>query len=603
MKKVNIWESGVSKSTTYINDVDDIIKYIKESKNISFSVIDQNGLQDGSITTQLVDIVNKNAKEQNVEVTYVDGDHPFFYDQFDDIYFSKEFFDKNKAIILEAIEDVMFNQDSVFISKYAYSDELVKNLCLTATSICFDNEIKVPDEVKKILKRNHINAYSYKNGERQEISSNEILGQDYNNVISDSDDLYIKNNVTDLENLKYIPKNKTIHIDQVNKFKLGIELSEDYDSLYNIISKLRENGQHNKVVISIRNRNAFSKSKLYNSDFDFTVEGVDIEPYKIDDLKKEDELLDLMVRDIKNANYSPFEKYLAAYNIVKKFKKYLENSEDKTQSRNIRKLLNNDYMVCVGYANLLQELLKRLDIPVYEYNVLTDTSYDKGFTLEEKPVELAGHARVILYINDPKYDISGFYVADPTWDNDLLDDYYNHALMSFDKTGQEKRLFELSKEDIVMNCKSMEEFSSHVNFLLNRYKKNQFSSLLNKDEKQKETNAIKSLVDIINNILISLMPEKYLELKKKYPSLTEPEFNIDEVYNFITEAGEIFIDNLGKDVSIDTVIEAASVVNKDIFGFDEEQLNEYKKDLLDKNIKMDKIAFPYYYDNNINIKK
>lgn len=602
MKKVNIWETGVSKSITYINDIDDIIKYIKESKNISFSVIDQNGLQDGSITTQLVDIVDENAKEQNVEVIYVDDNHPFFYDQFGDVYFSKDFFNKNKDIILNVIEDVMFKRDSVYISKYAYSDELVKNLCLTANSISFDSEINVPYEVKNILKKNHINAYSCKGEKVLQISTKNILGQNYESVISDSDDLYIKNNITDLENLKYVPEHKIIHIEQINKHKPGMELSEDYDGLYNIISKLRKNGQNNKIIIKIQNRDAFLKSKLFNSNFDFVVEGIDIEPYKIDDLKKEDELLNLMVSDIKDANYSLFEKYLAAYNIVKKFKKYLENKEDTMQSRNVRKLLNNDYMVCLGYVKLLRELLKRLDIPAYEYSVSTDTSYDNGFTLEEKQVELDGHARIILYINDPKYDISGFYVADPTWDNDLLDDYYNHALMSFDKTGQEKRLFELSREDIVMNVKSMEEFSSHVNFLLNRYKKNQFSSLLNKDEKQKETNAIKSLVDIINNILISLMPEKYLELKNRYSTMMEHD-DFDEVYNFITEAGEIFIDNLGKDVSVDTVIGAASVVNKDIFGFDEEQLNEYKKDLLDKNIKMDKIAFPYYYDNNINIKK
>ncbi len=160
-------------------------------------------------------------------------------------------------------------------------------------------------------------------------------------------------------------------------------------------------------------------------------------------------------------------------------------------------------------------------------------------------------------------------------------------------------MFRLSDEELIMNVKSMEDFSFKANFLINRNKKNPFYS----NYSEKETNASIALVNTINSILISLLPEKYLELKKKYPSLTEPEFNIDEAYNFITETGNIFIDNLGKDVSIDTVIEAASVVNKDVFGFDEEQLNEYKKDLLDKNIKMDKIAFPYCYDNNINIKK
>ena len=34
-------------------------------------------------------------------------------------------------------------------------------------------------------------------------------------------------------------------------------------------------------------------------------------------------MLDLMIKDIKDSDYSPFEKYVAVYNIVKKFKKYL----------------------------------------------------------------------------------------------------------------------------------------------------------------------------------------------------------------------------------------------------------------------------------------
>ena len=88
---------------------------------------------------------------------------------------------------------------------------------------------------------------------------------------------------------------------------------------------------------------------------------------------------------------------------------------------------------------------------------------DDGFTLEEKSIDLAGHARVIVNINDPKYNISGVYVVDPTWDNDLENDYYNHALMSFDKTCNEKRMSNLSFEDLIMNVKSMDEFNNKAN--------------------------------------------------------------------------------------------------------------------------------------------
>lgn len=595
MKEVNMWEKKNTALAVYFNKIEDIIKYIKENDKIVFSVIDKDGLQDGSITTYFIDKVKETAKEQNVKITFVDDEHPFFYDSLDNIYFSKEFFNKNKDIILSTIEDIMFKKESVFISKYAYSDELVKNLCLTATTISFDEEIEVPEDVIKILKRNRINTYQYKKGEKLSISTDQILGQNYSDVTSSSSDIYLKNNITDLENLKVIPEYKTIHIKQVNEFEEDAVLTEDYDSLYNIISTLRENNQNNKVIVYIKNRNAFSKSKLYNSDFDIVIDGIDIEPYKLQELKEEDKLLDLMIKDIKNSNYSMFEKYIAAYNIVKKFKKYLESSNDKDESRYVKKLLNNDYMVCVGYANLLEELLKRLDIKTYHYNVSTDISYDEGFTLEEKEIELAGHARVIVKIDDPKYDINGVYVADPTWDNDLKDDYYNHALMSFDKTGMEKRMFRLSSEDLIMNVKNMEEFSYKVNFLIEHEKSSVFNK--NLDEKSKETNAIRSLVNTINSILISLFPEKYKELKKRYPNILIDITDIKEINEFITNAGEIFISNLGKDVLVNKIIEAAGVVNKDVFGFSLEQAKIYNEHVLQMNIESDKVQFPYYYDN------
>lgn len=601
MKQVNIWENNSLNSLiTYMTDIDEITNYIKENNKTSFSVIDKNGLQDGVITTYFINSVSENTKEQNVVVTYVDENHPFFYDNLGDIYFSKEFFNKNKDIIIRTIEDLLFTKENIHISKYVYSDALAKNLCLTATSISFDEDIKVPEEVKKIFKDNRINAYQNNGSVREQISTNQILGQNYNNVISDSNDVYINDDITDLENLKYIPAHKTIHIKQVNMDKEDAVLLENYDGLYNIISKLRENGQQNLVEININNRKRFSESKLYKSDFDnIKIIGIDLNIYYLKDLKEEDKILNLMIKDIKNSDYSLFEKYIAAYNIVKRFKEYLENEKDKTESRKISKFLNNNYMVCVGYAGLLRELLTRLEIPTYSYSVSIDISYDEGFSIEEKPVEFGAHARVIVNLNDPKYGINGFYVADPTWDNDLENDYYNHALMSFDKTSYEKRMFRLSDEELIMNAKSMEDFSFKVNFLIDRNKANPFYS--NYSEKEKETSAIESLVNTINSILISLLPEKYLELKKQYPNLSVKNTDVKVVNEFITKAGEIFINNLGKDVLISTVIDAAGVINKDVFGFDEKKANTYKEFLLEDNKSMDKLQFPYYY-NDIKIR-
>ena len=89
----------------------------------------------------------------------------------------------------------------------------------------------------------------------------------------------------------------------------------------------------------------------------------------VNELKKVTDILNIMVKDIKTSNLSPFEKYIAVYNIVKSYKKYnyFLGDEDKDQkyskhSRNINLILLNDFIVCAGYAKLLEILLNIVGI-------------------------------------------------------------------------------------------------------------------------------------------------------------------------------------------------------------------------------------------------
>ena len=70
-----------------------------------------------------------------------------------------------------------------------------------------------------------------------------------------------------------------------------------------------------------------------------------------------------------------------------------------------------------------------------------DTSYDDGFTIEEKEVEDSGHARCIVSMDDDKYNVHGLYVSDPTWDNQLDENRLNNVLMTFDKMDISRRMF------------------------------------------------------------------------------------------------------------------------------------------------------------------
>lgn len=133
--------------------------------------------------------------------------------------------------------------------------------------------------------------------------------------------------------------------------------------------------------------------------------------FSIDDLIKLENLMDIMVKDIRESDLSPYEKYIAVYDIVRSFKKYryYEDSRKKDreipdQSRNVYLLLMNEWIVCAGYSQLLNSLLTRIGIPSIEWAVSYET-----------------HARSYVHIKDDKYHIDGFYMCDPTWDQSQED--------------------------------------------------------------------------------------------------------------------------------------------------------------------------------------
>lgn len=118
-------------------------------------------------------------------------------------------------------------------------------------------------------------------------------------------------------------------------------------------------------------------------------------------------------------NISNFEKYIYAYNITKQFKICRENKEDISQSRNLYSILTNEYMLCVGFSNLLGDLLNKLDVPNMKLSISVDQSYDNvkkdvDYVDTKTITNRAGHARRYVHLVDEKYGLNGFYVSDPT---------------------------------------------------------------------------------------------------------------------------------------------------------------------------------------------
>ena len=162
---------------------------------------------------------------------------------------------------------------------------------------------------------------------------------------------------------------------------------------------------------------------------------------------------------------SPFEIYTKLYQIVKDFKSYkeVEEGDDLDKSRTLSKLLFNEYIVCEGYVNLLQELCKRYNIETYymSVDVLPDDTKDLNNTND--------HARLLVKMKDDKYGIDGLYVSDPTLDS-IHYSFYNHILMTFDEVKRELIGEVTFNVYDFLNVKNKEEFYALVNNPAARWK-------------------------------------------------------------------------------------------------------------------------------------
>ena len=176
--------------------------------------------------------------------------------------------------------------------------------------------------------------------------------------------------------------------------------------------------------------------KVFDGPWDFPY-------YSVEEIRNSEKTLDLYAKTVddkvdKDGNIkslSPFEKFIAAYILTTKFYPYTEEDDEQKEyhtSRGVYEFIDktqNRKIVCVGYVHLLRELLFRMGI----YDTLR---WDVHSEEEEKRNNNPGdnHARMLIHLVDPKYNIDGVYMSDPTWDEmGIFVTYIKHMLMSKDE--------------------------------------------------------------------------------------------------------------------------------------------------------------------------
>ncbi len=512
----------------------------------------------------LVDKIVYESPNKIVEINETSISNPIILEH-DTIKINPTYYKNNQEqidkFILELINN--FKGDKLSLDKNIINDDLfklIKNKDLNEISLGYKREPYVLKE-KDLNYIQHIKNITVEEVEDKLKDSiptylnykplNYLVGRYDWHDLNNYEVLYFYDPLSEEEisNLKYIGK-------QVKK------ISIEYNDFRNIL-KVISNLSNVEVVIKVEDK--FDFPFEYFEQFDNVFVENNREKYPVKYVIEQEAKLEKLVKNIKNSNLSPLEKYLAVYDIVKKFKQYKENEENLNQSRKLYELLDNKYIVCLGFAKLLEDLLRRIGIKAV--NSVVEVILN-GNELENYN---AGHARVLVYLNDPKYNIKGYFVADPTWDNKMNENYYNYSLMTPHDRELDK-LITYSKDDLY-GSDSFEE-------LQKRFQKSEFVL----------THFMDNLKYFDKEFYENLLKKHGLEEKKFYLKLTEQQKNdlINDlsIFTYIKE-------NTEKEISGVTLIDAAMEVYK--FQNPDYTLEEYqqvKNDLIKSNIKRQEEVFP-----------
>lgn len=222
---------------------------------------------------------------------------------------------------------------------------------------------------------------------------------------------FIKRKLTSKQYAMCYPDRMEIINDAISR---DIDLFDSCDSI-----SIDDKDKH---VIDIFEANTeYKVKKIYISDRTFSVTRKSLEEAKecyrersnvylkvegnkeyvsFDDYKKTVEIISSVVEKIKSYNMSPLEEIMYAFDYARDRIYVPETEEEKyTKSRDLTSVLLGDKIVCVGYAEIFDKILKGLGYLSSVYII------DFG-----KPK----HAINIAYIKDDKYGVEGIYYFDPT---------------------------------------------------------------------------------------------------------------------------------------------------------------------------------------------
>ena len=274
-------------------------------------------------------------------------------------------------------------------------------MCLEESSKLFE-KIILNDEVFKLIN-----------------FPSEILLMVVDVIINDNDINHLNNRLTDFNVPLY-----SLIINVVNNYKRkfkGFKLSDEMNEIIivcnkdNFIKILDLSKKLNKNICIDGQNISLSDYKRLLENYDLNIlNNIQVKyqeqnsPISIQELYKISVFVDAIIQGIERYNLSPLEKIIYTYDIVK-YREYKESYGDLKYSRDLDKVVQGESIVCVGYSNLFNAILRGMG-----FNAISLISTEKR------------HQRSMVYIYDEKYKIDGIYAFDPTFDRRKNDDYIDN---------------------------------------------------------------------------------------------------------------------------------------------------------------------------------
>lgn len=256
--------------------------------------------------------------------------------------------------------------------------------------------------------------------------------------------------------------------------------------------------------------NKYFLSDMNRSDISFYYQENN-KPISMIELYNTSLIVDNIVSKVRSTNLSPIESIMYVYDNIKK-RIYKKDEKNYHNSSDVNLVLTGDAIVCSGYSNVFNAILRCLDISAMP---LISTT--------------ANHQRSIIYIRDEKYNIDGVYTFDPTWDrkkdkedNNYINkyNYFAMPLSLSNKSAPDdfSRVLSLSFDEII---KCNENITNEKNIATIRTIDKIFEFILGKSFTDIETESFDSLsinktIDKLNKahtLVLSKIKTNFLEEK------------------------------------------------------------------------------------------